>query len=187
MMERAVLRPGDWVCFDGSEHQVVGLAGTSVRLRSEAGEQVVLAGHLMAAADFAVIGAGAAPAVEPFGLLDAMPAEVLAEAERWRHIVEVETGLPPDAPTDAVPREEFDPSRRSLAERQQAKAVDLDVTARTIERRRARYAYCSHAGFPVVLHDHAVGSPGRRQPRTPPRFRLAEAERGSLRWVRIRR
>jgi hypothetical protein len=30
----AVLRPGDWVSFDGGDHQVVAVAGTSVRLRS---------------------------------------------------------------------------------------------------------------------------------------------------------
>ena len=33
---RAVLRPGDWVSFDGGEHQVLALAGTSVRLRASA-------------------------------------------------------------------------------------------------------------------------------------------------------
>jgi hypothetical protein len=39
---RAVLRPGDRVCFDGAEHQVLGLVGAAVRLRDEAGaEQVV--------------------------------------------------------------------------------------------------------------------------------------------------
>jgi hypothetical protein len=43
----AMLRPGDWVRFDGGDHQVVAVAGTSVRLRSAAGaEQVVLATHL---------------------------------------------------------------------------------------------------------------------------------------------
>ncbi|MEV6033721.1 hypothetical protein AB0L65_21375 [Nonomuraea sp. NPDC052116] len=80
MMERAVLRPGDWVCFDGGEHQVVGLAGTSVRLRSEAGEQVVPAGYLMAAADFAVIGAGAAPV----GVQVIVQRQVRADMQRWR-------------------------------------------------------------------------------------------------------
>ena len=45
----AVLRPGDWVLYDGSEHQVLALAGTSVRLRTVDGaDSVVLAGHLMA-------------------------------------------------------------------------------------------------------------------------------------------
>ena len=30
----AVLRPGDWVTFDGGEYEVLALTGTSVRLRS---------------------------------------------------------------------------------------------------------------------------------------------------------
>lgn len=51
---RPALWVGDRVSFDGDEHVVVGLAGTSVRLRADSGtDQVVLAGHLMAAADFA--------------------------------------------------------------------------------------------------------------------------------------
>ena len=47
LREAAVLRPGDWVVYDGGEHQVVALAGTSVRLRSgDGGEQVVVpVGH----------------------------------------------------------------------------------------------------------------------------------------------
>jgi hypothetical protein len=139
---RAVLRPGDRVCFDGAEHQVLSLVGTSVRLRDEAGtEQVVLGGYLMAAPDFQVLGGGPLPSVEPVGLLDSLPDEVLAEARRWeQHIVEVETGLAPHAAPGTAPRGEYDPARRSLTERQQAKAAELGVTARTIETRRARYA-----------------------------------------------
>lgn len=49
----AVLRPGDWVQYDGGEHQVIALAGTTVRLRSADGaEQAVLAGYLLASAGF---------------------------------------------------------------------------------------------------------------------------------------
>ena len=55
-LARPVLHVGDRVVFDGDEHQVVGLSGTSVRLRADCGvQQVVLAGHLMAAADFTVL------------------------------------------------------------------------------------------------------------------------------------
>ncbi|MEU8258654.1 Mu transposase C-terminal domain-containing protein [Micromonospora inaquosa] len=138
---RPVLRPGDWVHFDGGEHQVVGLAGATVRLRSGAGaEQVVLAGHLMATPGFAVVDAGTAPTVEPFGLLDALPEETLAAARRWeQHLVEVETGLPPAAAPGATARPEYDPATRSLAQRQRAKAAELGVSLRTIEGRRARY------------------------------------------------
>jgi hypothetical protein len=87
--DRPVLRPGDTVHFDGEEHQVVGLAGTSVRLRSGTGaEQMILAGYLMASPGFAVVDGEPMPAVEPFGLLDAVADEALSAAKQWeRHLV----------------------------------------------------------------------------------------------------
>jgi putative transposase len=138
---RSVLRVGDRVSFDGDEHLVVGLAGTLVRLRADSGaEQVVLAGHLMAAPDFAVGGTPDLPVVEPFGLLESLPAEVAAEAGRWRdHVVEVETGLPPDVPAGSRPRDGYDPRITTLADRQRAKATELGVGVRTVERKRTRY------------------------------------------------
>lgn len=70
---RAVLRPGDWVSFEGGDHQVLAFAGTSVRLRAQDGsEQVVLASYLMPAPDFAVAGGIPVPGVESFGLLDGL-------------------------------------------------------------------------------------------------------------------
>ena len=128
-LARPVLRVGDRVVFDGDEHQVVGLSGTSVRLRADSGvQQVVLAGHLMAAADFTVLDAPMLSSVVPHGLLEALPAEAVSAAERWReHVVEVETGLSPDAPPGARPREGYDPAMTSLAERQRAKAAELGV------------------------------------------------------------
>jgi hypothetical protein len=138
----AMLRPGDWVFFDGGEHQVVGFAGTSVRLRSGDGaEQVVLGTYLMASAGFVVLNAAAAPEVEPFGLLDGLPEPVLAAARDWeRHVVEVETGLPPDALPGTVPRPGFDPAAATVAQRDQAKAAELGISVRTVQLRRARYA-----------------------------------------------
>jgi hypothetical protein len=137
-----VLRLGDWVRFDGGEYQVVAVGGTSVRLRSAAGaEVVVLAGHLMASPGFALVDGAPLPRVEPFGLLDSLPEEVLAEAREWeRHVVEVETGLPPDAGPGCTPRPGYDPARCSLAQRKQAKAAELGVSLRTVQYRRVRYA-----------------------------------------------
>jgi putative transposase len=139
---RAVQRPGDWVSSDGGEHQVLAVAGTSVRLRAQDGaEQVVLASYLMAAPDFAVTGVVPVPGVEPFGLLDGLPQEAVAAARDWeRHVVEVETGLAPGAEPGTAPRPEYDPQARTVAQRTQAKADELRVTSRTVERMRARYA-----------------------------------------------
>jgi len=53
-----VLRPGDLVRYDGADHQVIALAGTSVWLRSEHGaESVVLLAYQRASPEFAVIDA----------------------------------------------------------------------------------------------------------------------------------
>ncbi len=147
MSRRAVLRPGDWVHYDSGEHQVVALAGTSVRLRSAGGaEMVVLASHLMSSPEFAVLNAEPLPALESFGLLDSLPADVLAAAKDWeRHVVEVTTGLPPSPAPRAVPRPEYDPATRTLAQREQAKVAELAAAGRpagirTLQRFRARYA-----------------------------------------------
>jgi len=138
----AVLRPGDQVLFDGGEHRVVALAGTSVRLRSpEGAEQVVLGAHLMASPGFEVTGGAELPGVEPFGLLDSLPDAVLAAAREWeRHVVETETGLPPGALPGTVPRPGFDPGVTTLAQRDAAKAAELGVGVRTVQQRRADYA-----------------------------------------------
>jgi putative transposase len=143
-----VLRVGEWVRFDGDEHQVVALAGTSVRLRSRGGAaQVVLLAFLLAAADFELLDEQqAAPSVEPFGLLEALPAEVVQQARSWeRHVVEVITGRAPDAPEGSAPRPGYDPASSTVKDRDAAKAAELTAagqptSARTVMRMRLRYA-----------------------------------------------
>jgi putative transposase len=138
----AVLRPGDWVRYDGSEHQVLALAGTSVRLRTVDGaDSVVLAVHLMASPGFAVVDSEPAPSVEPFALLDSLPGAVLDTAREWeRHVVEIETGLPPGAEPGVAPKPEYDPTSTTVVDRDRAKAAELGVGVRTVQTRRARYA-----------------------------------------------
>ena len=120
---------------------MIALAGTSVRLRSDVGaESVVLVAYLMASPEFAVIDGAPTPSVEPFGLMDGLPVKALEQAREWeRHIVEVETGLPPGALPGATPRAGFDPASTTIAERDQAKAAELGVSLRTVKTRRARY------------------------------------------------
>ncbi|MGH3373839.1 MAG: hypothetical protein ACRDP6_03775 [Actinoallomurus sp.] len=128
--------------FDDGDHQVVALAGTSVRLRStEGSEMVVLVSHLMSSPDFAMVDGEPFPQLEPFGLLDSLPADVLADAKTWeRHIIQVNTGLPPGASPGTVPQPEYDPATRTVAQRAEAKAAELGVSVRTVFTRRARHA-----------------------------------------------
>ena len=138
----AVLRPGDWVRFDDGEHQVVGLAGTSVRLRSHDGaEQVVLGTHLMAAAGFAVVEGSALPEMEPFGLLDSLPDQTLAAAREWEgHVLEVNTGWSVNAEPGTAARDGYDPAATTVSQRAAVKAAELGVSVRTVHARRTRYA-----------------------------------------------
>ena len=75
--------PGDWVASTAPTTRWSGWRGVSVRLRSAAGaEMVVLAGISAGLADVRGDRRGAGmPAVEPFGLLDGLPEEVLAAAQ----------------------------------------------------------------------------------------------------------
>lgn len=138
----AVLRPGEWVEYDGGEHQVLALAGTSVRLRSRDGaDQVVLVSHLLASSGFAVMGHDDAAGMEPFGLLEALPEAALEAAREWeRHVVEVETGFLPDSMPGTEPRVGFDPAVTTVGDRDIAKAAELGVSVRTVQLRRAKYA-----------------------------------------------
>ncbi len=137
-----VLTPGDWVNYDGGEHQVVALAGTSVRLRAATGgESIVLVSYLMASPGFGLVDGAPAPSVEPFGLLEGLPLQARESALLWRrHVEEVETGRAPGVDPDMPPRPEYDTATSTLAQREQAKARELGVGVRTIQARRARYA-----------------------------------------------
>lgn len=142
---RGVLRIGDRLRFDARTHLVVGLAGTTVRLQDDqGGTALVLFSHLMAAEDFELLGAQPETvALPPFGLLDTVPEPAIRRARFWeRHLIEVETGLPPDSVAGAVPRPEYDPRWRTVSERIAAKAAELTAAGtpaseRTVQRLRS--------------------------------------------------
>ncbi|MET7770492.1 Mu transposase C-terminal domain-containing protein [Nocardia sp. NPDC005366] len=146
-MERPhVLSVGDQVVFGGTGHTVVAISGTRIRLLSNAGEASVVAlPYLLAAADFELVGSGPPPKIEPLNLLDTLPETVLAEAREWeRHVIEVETGLPPGATAASTARPDYDPVTWTMTAREQAKAAELTATgrktsARTVQRMRRRY------------------------------------------------
>jgi len=167
-----VLRVGDWVDVEGEDHQVVGLAGTQVRLRSRSGSaSVVLLSFLLSSPGFTVVDGPATPTVEPFGLLDTLPPELVARARQWeRHLVEVVTGLPSDAGPGTTPRPGYDPLASTLAQREQAKAVELTeagrpVSARTVRRMRMRYVEQGVWGLVDQRATRVANPAGRADPR----------------------
>jgi len=142
-----VLAVGAHVVFDGRAWQVVGLEGQVVRLLDKQGAVAsVLTGHLFAAADFAVIGAAVRVGVPQWGLFQTVPLREQERALAWqRHIQEVETGLPSVPGGAGVPRPQYDPQRRTMAQREQAKEEELaalgwsGVGSGAVTRMRSRY------------------------------------------------
>jgi len=145
---------GDRVRFGGRDLVVIGVSGTSVRLAGTGGEVVtVTVSGLLADGDFTVLDARPRPGVPQVSVLDGLPAEAVEEARWWeRHIVEVLTGVPPDAAGGTVPRPEYDPGSVTLTRREQAKAAELTaaghpVTASAVAKRRRRYQEQGLAGM----------------------------------------
>ncbi len=168
MAERpGVVRIGDRVVFSGAEYSVVALSGSLVRLVADSGETAVVAmAYLAGAPDFAVAGAGPRARVSPTGLLEALPDGVAGAARKWeRHLTEVETGLPPGAEPGTAPKPEFDPVARTLTERAQAKADELGVTLRTVERMLRRYRDQGLWGLVDTRHAKRARPTGNVDPR----------------------
>ncbi|MEU5438230.1 hypothetical protein AB0G73_33405 [Streptomyces sp. NPDC020719] len=144
---RPVVAVGAHVRFRGARWQVVALAGQCFRLVGEDGaDEAVLAGHLFADPDFAVLGAEPVQAVPQWGLFETAPAAAREKALAWqRHIREVECGLPGGVGSGGVVRPQYDPEGWTLAQREQAKAQELTalgfgrVSRSTVQRMRLAY------------------------------------------------
>ncbi|GGZ77344.1 hypothetical protein GCM10010344_50510 [Streptomyces bluensis] len=166
-----VLRIGDRVRLAGVGHTVTGLAGTMVHLSDEKGlASVVSLPDLLLRAD---VVPGPAPSVPrlPMARFHGLPAKAIEEATWWEpHIVEILTGLPPDAAPHARPSAEYDPATRTLAEREVAKATELTtaghtgVSAGTVHRKRLRYQAQGVAGLVDGRADRARPPTGPERP-----------------------
>jgi putative transposase len=172
MARPMVLRVGDRVRFDGKAQTVAGLSGTLVRLADESGgTSVIHLPHLLAGEGFQHLGERVtAPVLAP-GLLSAVPEDLIEEAQWWEaHIVEIITGRPPGAEPGAGPRLGYDPALRSVAEREQAKAVELaaqgrSVSVRTLKRKRQQYEARGLAGLVDRRGTRRRPPEGRSDPR----------------------
>ncbi len=161
---RAVLRTGDRVRLDGVTRTVTAIAGTVVRLTDGRGRTIEV-GLVEVFTRGVVEDPGSRPANRLGGGVLAGLAEPVAARARWwqGHLVEVITGVAPDAPPKAAPRPQYDPQTTTMAQREAAKAAELaaaghdGVSARTVRRRRQRYEAMGLAGL-------LDGRTGRRQP-----------------------
>jgi hypothetical protein len=151
---RGVLVRGDRVRWDGGQHTVAALDGTTVCLVSDAGDRTpvsVLLTMLAAAADFAVLDEAGHPVAQAelpdFAALEGVPVHAAEDAQHWwRAVVEVDSGLPPGAAPGTLPRPMYDPLTTTFIDRYQAKAAELhavlgwSVSWQTVQAKRL--AYC---------------------------------------------
>ncbi|HZM84273.1 MAG TPA: hypothetical protein VFC19_51800 [Candidatus Limnocylindrales bacterium] len=139
------LRVGEDVLVDGSVYTITGLSAASVQLTDAAGVRSERAlAELVRSNGFGVLGQSRA-ALAPRGLLDDLPADVLARAYWWeRHILEMLTGRRPDATQGSRPGTMYDPATRTLRQRELAKRDELaqaghPVALSTLQRLRGSY------------------------------------------------
>ncbi|WP_461025915.1 Mu transposase C-terminal domain-containing protein [Streptomyces sparsus] len=141
------MKVGAQVRFRGVKWQVVALSGQTIHLVGpDGGGEAVLAGYLFADPGFSVIGAEVPQAAPQWGLFETAPAAAREKALAWqRHVREVECGLAGGPGSAGAVREQYDPERHTLAEREQAKAEELTalgfgrVSRTTVQRMRLAY------------------------------------------------
>jgi putative transposase len=159
------LRVGDEVMVDGDAYTVVGLSGSHARLVDVTGaESSIALADLLRAPGFHLVTRSVA-ALPPQGLLDSLPADAVEQARWWeRHIIEVITGVPPDAGRTARPRPEYDPTTRTLRQRELAKVGELTGDGHTVPLstlQRLRLAYEKRGVWGLVDH-RVTRRPGAR-------------------------
>jgi hypothetical protein len=159
------LRAGDEILLGGAAQTVTRLSGSRAWLADVTGaESSIALAELLSTPGFGMVSRAPA-ALPPQGLLDALPPEALEQARWWeRHIVEVITGVPPEAGREARPRPEYDPAARTLRQRELAKVGELagdgqQVPLSTFQ--RLRLAYEKHGVWGLVDH-RAARRPGAR-------------------------
>ncbi|RYY16307.1 MAG: integrase, partial [Alphaproteobacteria bacterium] len=143
---RELPRLWDALHFRGADWQVVAYRDGCLALSPlQTGKPVVVAGtELLLEPDYRLLRRGAAPRLDRVDLLDMLPAQTRSRALfLQRHIVEVLTGTPPDAPEASRPRAEFSPAE-SLRSRVEAKAreleqVGIELSGRSLWRYVTRY------------------------------------------------
>jgi transposase InsO family protein len=140
------LGTGDEVRVEGVTHVVAGLSGGMVHLVDAAGTKSVMRlAELFRAPGTAVVASPRKAPLPPQGLLAGVPASRVERARWWeQHIIEVLTGVLPEAAPGTVPRPGFDPHASTLRQREMAKVAELgalghEIPLSTFQRLRHSY------------------------------------------------
>lgn len=143
-----LLRLGDDIEFYGVTYRLTALDGDTAVLsaRSEAPVAIKI-GSLIADENFKVLRSRSSQRriTGPSMLFDSLPPEVQKRA-RWMegHVTEILDGVPCNADTGQTARRDFDVTRTSMRQREQAKLVELQELGETLSigsLQRLRYAY----------------------------------------------
>ena len=129
---------------------------------ADGAQSVVLIAYLMACPEFSVVSGESLPEVEPFCLLDGLPAKgapgsagMGTGSGRGGERAAAEPAAGHRAPA-GVRR-----GTTSVADRDRAKATELGVSLRTIQIRRARYAQQGLWGLVDAETDMSTGTPSQ--------------------------
>ncbi|MEV5210873.1 Mu transposase C-terminal domain-containing protein [Micromonospora sp. NPDC053740] len=145
------------------------MTGSGVRLEDVVGAQTTLPlGEVLTGRDLEWVSTprGAAP-LPPTGMLEVVPEPVMARARWWeRHLIELLTGVAPDAAHDSAPQSGYDPRRHTLRQRELAKLTELraaghSVSFTTIKRLRAAYERQGLWGLVDQRYARVSGPTGR--------------------------
>ncbi len=142
----AQLGAGDEVRIGGVTHTIAGLSGGLVHLVDAAGIKSVASLAELFSSPRNRCAAGAAEgSVASSGLAPSVPASLVERARWWeQHIIEVLTGMPPEAGPGAAASPGYDPNMTTLRQREIAKVAELralghDVPLSTFQRLRRSY------------------------------------------------
>ncbi|MET8941826.1 integrase [Streptomyces rubiginosohelvolus] len=168
---------GDTVRFRGADWVVTAFHGPRLFLdvaepmepEEPAEPLIILQTAVTSAPDFAVLNRAAPRSTLPgrIGEFHALPRDVRKAAEKWeRHVKEVLHQQAPNVPATTPPNPAFDPKRRTLRQRYQAKADQLTqagvpVSAATVERKCAAWRKEGLMGLVDKRHLRTANPHGR--------------------------
>lgn len=146
-----VIATGTGLIFDGEAYTVIGMEADRLMLSGAGGKRLLVrTAAVLADPSARLAGAGERPAPAFGPVLDGLAAgERAGLADRVRHVREALTGYASGSPSVAgpgEPRAAYDPSL-PLLERYSAKAAELGVSSRTVQRWAAGFLESGPAGI----------------------------------------